>query len=133
METHIRLKFGCDIHGVIDRRPEIFAELFCVLIGSGHEVHVLTGSTAEDAKKELDQYGIQYTHLFSITDYHASNGTPVTHYEDGRPCFASRVWDKTKAEYCKEHGLHIHLDDTMEYAKYFRDQTFFGYFPRLGK
>lgn len=129
----MKLKIGLDIHGVISQKPEVFAMLSNLLVGEGHEVHVLTGSRKEDAVKELEEYRVAYTHLFSITDHHIEKATTPTHFEEGRPCYPARIWDKTKADYCKEHGIQIHLDDTLEYGKYFREPTFFGHFPRLGK
>jgi phosphoserine phosphatase len=130
---NVKLKIGLDIHGVISRKPEVFALLSRTLVDAGHEVHVITGSATEYAKKELAEYGITYTHLFSITDHHIKMGTEKTHFEEGRPCFSPRIWDKTKAEYCREQSIHLHLDDSLEYAKYFREPTLFSHFPSLGK
>jgi len=129
----MKLKIGLDIHGVISRKPEMFAVFSRTLLDAGHEVHVITGSALDHARKELADYGIEYSHLFSITDHHILMGTEKTHLEEGRPCFSPRIWDKTKAEYCKEVGIHLHLDDSLEYAKYFREPTLFSHFPSLGK
>jgi hypothetical protein len=30
------------------------------------------------------------------------------------------LWDKTKADYCKQVGITLHIDDSPVYGKYFK-------------
>lgn len=114
------LKIGLDIHGVVSSMPEFFAELTTLLVNSGNEVHILTGRTINKRFLEkLNNYGIRYTHLFSIVDYHQKIGTPIHWADNDNPWIDDETWNKTKADYCKEHGIQLMLDDSSEYAQYF--------------
>ena len=112
-----KFKLGLDIHGVIDSLPEVFAFLSKAVVDAGGEVHILTGSKIDQAKQELEKYNITYTHLFSIQDYHEKLGTPTkgTHPKYGFPMIDDDVWDLTKGDYCREHNISLHIDDTLIY------------------
>lgn len=120
------MKIGIDIHGVITKDPELWADITMLLLTAGHEIHIITG--VEDTKElvmELANYAITYHHLFSITSYHKNIGTNVI-YKDGDtryPLIAPPKWDRTKADYCERIGIDIHFDDSVEYGKYFIGKT----------
>lgn len=126
------IKIGLDIHGVIDKLP-FLAVLGEVLVKEGHEVHIITGApwsavsdgiyTHEGIQPYLNQHGFvkgkNFTHFFSIVDYHKSLGTTVTCDEKG--CWLdNEVWNQCKAEYCQKVGIDLHLDDSPSYAKFFK-------------
>lgn len=118
------MKIGIDVHGVITRNPKLFAEITAVLTLFNHQVHIITGVEDGDRiRKELAFMNISYTHFFSITSYHKSIGTHIV-YKNGdptQPMIAPAKWDRTKADYCKEKDLDIHIDDSEIYGNYFRD------------
>ena len=114
------MKIGLDIHGVINKEPKLFAELSEALILNGHEVHVITGSRITDLiKKELALYGIRWTKLFLITDYHLEKGNKVSFDEIGNPWIDEDLWNRTKALYCSEEEIHFHIDDSEIYGQFF--------------
>lgn len=114
------IKIGLDIHGVVSSMPEFFAELTNVLVNSGNEVHILTGRTiTPEFIEKINGYGIKYTHLFSIVDYHQKQNTPIHWADNDNPWIDDDTWNKTKAIYCKEHNIQLMLDDSLEYQKYF--------------
>ncbi|MBF0103572.1 MAG: nicotinate-nicotinamide nucleotide adenylyltransferase [Desulfobacterales bacterium] len=115
------IRIGIDIHGVADASSRFFSELTHLLVQTGHEVHILTGSEHTDA---LEQYlredlGLAWTHLFSITTYQKQQGTPIRYIHDN-PFMDPDLWDKAKAEYCKNHEVQLHLDDSSVYGKWFQ-------------
>lgn len=116
------MKIGLDVHGVIDKAPEIFAPLTKILRDEGHEVHVITGrELCSELFEKLDGLGIRYNKVFSITSYHKEIGTHVS-YKGGdptQPLIAPPKWDATKAEYCAREKIDIHIDDSAEYGKHF--------------
>lgn len=122
-EDFMKLKFGLDFHGVIDSYPEFFKELSRMLVDNGHEIHIMTGSRKELAMKELRGTGVIWTHFFSITDHHESIGTEVTNDSNGNPHMPADVWNPVKAEYCKKHGIHMIIDDSPVYGKFFSEET----------
>lgn len=133
MEFKRKIKLGLDIHGMIDSDPKFFAELSRVLVEAGHEVHITTGSfITPEIVSELKNYGMEWTHLWSISDYYKSKPEVEMWYDEkGRPWVSDELWNKAKAEYAKEQELDLLLDDTEVYGKYFT--TSFGFCKVLNK
>lgn len=118
-QNHMK-KIGLDIHGVISNNPDLFKELTNTWCQAGIEVHIITGSRISDSlKNQLREWGIQYTHLFSISDYHHGLGTPMQGYEKYQPLLDENLWNRTKGEYCQKMGIDLHIDDTEIYGDYF--------------
>ncbi len=114
------IRLGIDIHGVADTFPDFFSKLSRELVNQGHEVHIITGaehtrSLEHYLKNQLD---LAWTHLFSVTTYHKREGSEVT-YIDGNPYMDSRLWNRSKAEYCRNNAIELHLDNSDIYGKYF--------------
>lgn len=114
------IKIGLDIHGVIDSKPEFFAELSRSLVAAGHEIHIITGPPLSAVRDELQKYGIEYTHSFSIVEHHVALGTDIRWDEKGHGHLDPYLWDKTKAEYCQRVGIDLHLDDSDAYNYFFK-------------
>jgi hypothetical protein len=116
-----QLKIGLDIHGCIDYDPEFFSELSRTLIALGHEVHITTGSFITDKiKEELKSYGMEWTHLWSISDYYKNKpGIELWLDEKGRPWVDEELWNMAKGDYAKSQQLDLCIDDTEIYKKYF--------------
>jgi len=120
--------WALDLHGIINTQPDFYAAITQSLVKDGWEIHVLTGSHLKEKKipEELQSYGIAYTHLFSIADYHRENKSENVFYDkNGDPWVSDEAWDRTKADYCKKHNIPQCIDDTARYAKYF--ETPFAY------
>lgn len=116
------MKIGLDLHGVITDMSEFFKYMCNYRF---KEVHIITGGSIKKAKQELTILGWiegeHYTHLFSILDYHIEQGTPQVGYNEefDNPEFDDEVWDRTKADYCREHDIDLMIDDSMIYEQYF--------------
>ena len=120
-----KFKLGLDIHGVIDSLPDSFAFLSSAVINSGGEVHILTGvSWNKKTEDQLKSYGIKWTHSFSVYDELLRRGTKIVgeiQFPDGtiQKKFEDGSWDQVKGEYCKEHNISLHIDDTLIYNEHF--------------
>lgn len=117
-------KIGLDCHGVIDATPGFFSTMGELFVRNGHQVHIITGaSITEKFIKYLTENkmykGIHYTHLFSITDHLLKNNIHVTWEDSENPWFDEKIWNSTKADYCRTHKIDMHFDDTSVYAQYF--------------
>lgn len=112
-------RVSIDFHGVVDSNPVLFRAIILGLINQGYEVHILTGARAAVEKKSLAKFGIPWTHIFSIVDYHESIGTKVRWTKRG-PSMLPYLWDKTKATYCQVNRIEMHLDDSFIYGRFFR-------------
>jgi len=119
------MKLGLDIHGVIDANPDTFAFLSKSIVDSGGEVHIITGgSWSELLKKEVENAGIKYTHFFSVYDYlKSTDAIPIglIQFPNGeiQDEYERTLWDSIKGKYSSEKGLDLHIDDTINYSKYF--------------
>ncbi len=120
-QTDYKLKIGLDIHGCIDYDPSFFAKLSQLLVDNGHEVHITTGAMINDKIiKELEGYGMKWTHLWSISDYYKKQpGVEMWFDENGRPWIEEELWNRAKGEYAKSQNLDLCIDDTEVYKNYF--------------
>ena len=117
-----KFKIVIDIHGVIDALPEFFGFLTESIVKNGGDVHIITGGEWNE-KLEKQLSGISYTHKFSVYDHLLKTAEILGEIEfpDGtiQKKFDDTLWDSTKAEYCKENQISLHIDDTLCYNDYF--------------
>ena len=130
------MKLGLDIHGTITSNPNFFLLLTNSIIYAGGQVHIISGPPLSQINKELDTLGFllkfrivegseskiygNYTHLFSIVDYHKNRGTPMTQDEKGNWHLDKILWDETKAMYCLEHNIDLMIDNSPIYGEFFK-------------
>lgn len=120
------VKISLDLHGVINDLPEVFQFITSSIIKNGGEVHIITGSTRLKAIKELKDLGFNpkehYSYVVGLPNFLEEKGKKVIRYNEkfGNPEFSDLDWDSAKAQYCAENGISLHIDDTLDYGKYFR-------------
>ena len=118
-------KLGLDIHGVINAMPEFFAFLSESVVKNNGQVHIITGGSWTKSLDDLvESFNIKYTHKFSVYDYLLESGAETSgevEFPDGtrQKKFDDTLWDSTKAKYCLENGISLHIDDTLLYNDYF--------------
>jgi len=117
-----KFKLGIDWHGVLDAIPDEIAFLSKAVCQAGGEVHIITGMFwTKECEEKLKEYGVEWTHKFSVIEYHIEQKTPQCgwHEKFNMPAIPDDPWDRTKADYCKKHNISLHLDDTLIYGDYF--------------
>src|SRR5579871_350171 len=129
------MKIGLDIHGVINENPKFFEDFtYALCERPDDEVHIISGPPKPQIITELESMnfyeGRNYTHIFSIVDYHKEIGTTMRQDEKGNWWTVKQenglwvadayVWDKTKADYCVKHGIDLMIDDSDAYAYFFK-------------
>ena len=123
--TDNKIKLGLDVHGVIDHDPVFFSKLSRMVMDNGGEVHIITGgSWTLEFEEEVRSKGVVWTHHFSVYDHLIGQETLTVgevSFPDGKTQkkFVNGVWDPIKGEYCREHNISIHFDDTLVYRDYF--------------
>jgi len=116
------MKLSLDYHGVIDSNPGFFQEF--ASCGLWQEVHIVTGTqkTDEFIEKLLAITNLSivwWDKIYSLTDELHLEGHEYTVNMHGRKCYSEEIWNRAKAEYCRKHGIDLHIDDSEEYAKHF--------------
>ncbi len=111
-------KIGVDFHGVINTKPDFFREFCRAALKIGLEVYIISGGPRETILSYLNQYQIPYTKLWCIFDYYEQRHQ-VEFYDDGSFRIDDELWNKAKAEYCKEQNICIHIDDSAIYGREF--------------
>ena len=111
-------KIGVDFHGVINTKPDFFREFCREALKIGLEVYIISGGPRETILAYLNQYQIPYTKLWCIFDYYEQRHQ-VEFYDDGSFRIDDELWNKAKAEYCKEQNSCIHIDDSAIYGREF--------------
>jgi len=115
------MRFGVDIHNTIDAKPKFFTTFTKRLIEQGHNVYIITGSQrTPEIESQLKEFGIQYTHFYSIADDLLSQGKEVYWKTPNDPFFKNEDWNYAKAKYCKQQNIDLMIDDSIEYGKYFK-------------
>ena len=117
-QTDTKTKIGVDFHGVINAKPDFFREFCREALKIGLEVYIISGGPRETILSYLNQYQIPYTKLWCIFDYYEQRHQ-VEFYDDGSFHVDDELWNKAKAEYCKEHNICIHIDDSVIYGREF--------------
>ena len=117
-QADTKSKIGVDFHGVINTKPDFFREFCREALKIGLEVYIISGGPRETILAYLNQYQIPYTKLWCIYDYYEQRHQ-VEFYDDGSFHIDNELWNKAKAEYCKEQNICIHIDDSAIYGREF--------------
>lgn len=119
------MKFGLDIHGVINEKPEFWQKFAKTIIKAGGEIHIISGPPKEQITEELKKLWLMggalcYTHIFSIVDYHKELSTSMQQDSEGNWHLDHYLWDRTKADYCLNHQIDLMIDDSDAYNYFFK-------------
>lgn len=117
------MRIGLDFHGVLDSNP-FFKEMAALFVAAGHAVHIITGARFNKrVRDKFEKMGIKkdvhYTHFFSISEHLLEKNTDVRWEDSENPWFDETAWNTAKSDYCREHEIDIHFDDTEVYSETF--------------
>lgn len=114
------IKIWLDIHWVIDELPDFFSFLSRAIVDAWWEVFILTWIHWSDKiEEDLKKKWIVWTDHFSISDYHRKIWTQMVYKSENHPFIEDKLWDSSKAEYCKQNGIDLCIDDSAKYNDYF--------------
>lgn len=111
-------KIGIDFHGVITAAPDFFRDFTRLASARGHEIHVISGGSAQTVRPFLENRGIVWQHLFSLMDYFADLGC-IEYLAGGDFHVPEDLWNKAKADYCRDNAVNLQIDDTPAYGAFF--------------
>lgn len=113
--TNSDYKIGIDFHGVITSAPSFFKNFTRLAQAKGWKIYVISGGPYQKVKDYLDKQGIKYDKIFALVDYFSEQGK-VIYGGDGHFEVDKELWNKAKAEYCREQNVNIQIDDSPEYG-----------------
>ena len=130
LHTNKVVKIGLDYHGVIDVNPQYFTE-FCRLAHQlGILIYIITGGTALEVKKRLKEINLQYDFIFSVLDYCIALGY-IEQDIRGNVRIKDKMWNQSKANFCRSNNITLHIDDSSIYKEYFT--TNYCFYDNLNK
>ena len=112
------IKIGIDYHGVITANPQFFKEFNTLALEQGIEIFVLSGGFEKDIAEFMRQKQIPYTSIWSLTDYFNAN-KQLVYLPDGSFKVDNNLWNKAKADFCRQNGINFHIDDSVLYGEHF--------------
>ena len=118
MNEKIKLNIGLDYHGVITDNIHYFRYFCASVLQRKHNLFIITGGPLDVVTKQLKNEGIVYTKIFTIYDYYKKLGK-VEYLTDGGYKIKDTLWNQAKAKYCEKHNIHLHIDDSLLYGKFF--------------
>lgn len=114
------MKIGFDLHGTIDRCPELFKLIMKSYKEDGHEIFIISGSEKEEIIKELTSFDIDdYTDIISVNDFLRNEMNIEGWLEHGNWYCDEDMWWKSKSLICEKYNIDMHIDDSREYRKHF--------------
>lgn len=125
-----------DLHGVINHDIDYFIELSNDIRNIGGKVYVISGSSMEEMKEQLEELKFPCDGMFSATDFLIEEGFDWKLDKHGRPSFKTESWNAAKGMIIRKlnesKGIKIvkHYDDTFDYGKYMPSWTMFHWYVR---
>lgn len=114
-------KVAFDLHGVLDKYPNILKPTVMMLKRCGIAVDVLSGPSCEVVQKELMKLGYDYLvgNCFSVVDELKKWGVEFEYDENGNPWCDEQMWWDAKARICQKYKIDILVDDSWKYKPAF--------------
>ena len=113
------LVFMFDLHGVLDRMPEVLRPMLGTLKSCGHKVIICSGPALPAIERELASLGyvpgVHHDLVLSVVDHLKEGGAQFRYDERGNPWTDDLLWDRAKGELAAREGVNIVVDDTPRY------------------
>lgn len=111
-------KISVDFHGVLNKNPEYFKAFVDYARTQGFLVYVVSGGPRVTITEFLRQHDIAYSSLWCVIDEPQIN-EQTQFFADGSFRVDDYLWDKAKAEFCRDEEIGLHIDDSEVYGAYF--------------
>jgi hypothetical protein len=116
-------KIACDLHGVIDTNPRLFAALFRVLKQAGKSIYIVSGPPESQIRAELKEAGLiewsHYSGIYSVVDYLKSKDVKMWLDEKNTWWASDEDWWISKGEICRAIRADIMIDDHIKFKQGF--------------
>lgn len=118
------MKIGFDLHGVIDKYPEMIHSIMAFLIRTRNSFCVVSGPSYQHIKNELMKIGfvfpvVGYVDIYSVVDFLRESGVKTWQDENGDTWADEENWWDAKAKICQKENIDYMIDDSEKYRSAF--------------
>lgn len=121
------MRIAFDVHGVIDKYPEIICPMMALLKKMGNKICILSGPTEILIKKDLEEMkffdvcpGIpSWTNIYSVVEFLRESGVFTWKDDKGDVWADEQSWWDSKAKICQKWEIDYMIDDSEKYRSAF--------------
>lgn len=128
------MKVAFDVHGTLDRSPQMVVVMMKMFEVSGHEVFIISGPPEKEIYEELVKINLDYFHNFknilSVVDFAKLEGVPMDQHPNGSWYCDDFYWWRSKGLMCKKVCIDLIFDNDLRYAKHMPKTTNFVHWDR---
>lgn len=128
------MRIAFDVHGTLDRSPQMIIILMKMFEGSGHEVFIMSGPPREEIESELlkinREYFSNFRNIFSIVDFAKSEGVTMHQNENGSWLCDEFYWWASKGLMCMKFDINMIFDNEIKYKSHMPKKTIFVHWDR---
>ncbi len=126
------MKIGFDVHGTIDKNPEVFKPMMKALLKVNHEICIISGPPKDQILKELKKLGLienyHYRKIYSVVDFLLKySDAKMIQDEKGHWWCEDYYWWESKGEICNYYNVEVIYDNEIKYSYDMPNSTKFLY------
>jgi len=120
------MKIAFDIHGTLDTHKVLRTLAQFLTLDVNNVVYIISGPEHDVIAKRLEKLGIDPSRftIISIVDYLRSKGVKF-HMVKSRPFCDEDKWWTSKGDICREQGIELIFDDSIQYEENMPETTTF--------
>lgn len=120
-------KIAFDVHGVIDKYPEIIYPMIKLLQKIGNQICIVSGPYIYLIKEDLERIKFfdsglninRFIPIYSVVDFLIDSGVKIWEDENGNTWTDEQNWWNSKAKICKINKIDFIIDDSEKYRSAF--------------
>ena len=115
------MRIAFDVHGTIDKDPEVFKPMMKALLEADHEICIVSGPPKDQIFKELAKLeyieDVHFRRVYSVVDFIKEySDVEMTQDEKGYWWCEDYYWWRSKAEICGFYNINVIYDNEIKYS-----------------
>ena len=117
------MKVAFDVHGTLDRSPQMIIIWMKMFRESGHDICIISGPPILEIRKHLNEihgeFFKDFIQIYSVVDWIKDQGIAMDQNENGSWYCNDAHWWRSKAVMCQEFDIDMIIDNEIRYKKHF--------------